>query len=756
MRAYPQSQGQSHVAFISPFVQSHRDYRKEFVSDMHQVGLSFKGEIIADGAIHRFAPGGTGNKDGWYVFYGLAGAFGDWSKDIHEKWSLKNKDVAGLDKEEVFEQIEKAKRAAEEEKHHKQEETAKLALEKWSSFSEIGQSSYLQKKKVEPFGIRFYQDTVIVPLRNTTGKLWSFQYITPNGTKRFLIGGRKKRCFHHIGPIEDEKVILVCEGYATGARVYMATHQATVIAFDAGNLEPVIEELKKTYPRSSIVIAGDDDQGREVNVGREKAEEAAQKYGCSVIFPIFKNTETHPTDFNDLHLLEGLGIVKEQIEKATQQNEWPEPTPIKNIKSDLSPVIPLPPSLIPEPYREWLIDIAERMQCPLDYVAVGSLIVTASLIGAGCSIRPKSMDSWTVIPNLWGGIIGKPSTLKSPALKEILRPIESLEKEAFEAYEKNQHNYLVESEAYKATKEVIKKEMAKAASESDAFAMNTAKERLHVLKEPQLPLCKRYSTNDVTIEKMHELLSHNDRGLLLFRDELMGLLSSWDKQGHESDRAFYLEAWNGYGSKITDRIGRGTIHTKNLCLSLLGSTQPTKLLSYFHHTLTGAENDGLIQRFQLLVYPDELKEWKLIDRRPNDRARDRVSSIMIKLAKTDFSHCGAHLDEKSEIPYFHFDSQAQSIFYEWLAELEGKLRNSPDEPILTEHLAKYRKLMPSLALIFHLLNLVSGKTAGAITTDCVEHAAGWCDYLERHARRIYQMGSSPSHQAARNLARRNK
>lgn len=296
--------------------------------------------------------------------------------------------------------------------------------------------------------------------------------------------------------------------------------------------------------------------------------------------------------------------------------------------------------------------------------------------------------------------------------------------------------------------------MAKAASELDRVAMNATKEKLRALQEPQPSYCKRYSTNDVTIEKMHELLSHNDRGLLLFRDELMGLLASWNKPGHEEDRAFYLEAWNGYGTKTTDRIGRGTIHTKNLCLSLLGSTQPSKLLSYFQQTLVGVENDGLLQRFQLLVYPDESKTWTLIDRKPNDQARERASAIMIKLAKMEFSHYRAHKDETSETHYFHFEPDAQDVFYEWLTELEDKLRNSPDEPILTEHLAKYRKLLPSLALIFHLIEIASGKTSGPISVECVERAAGWCEYLEAHARRIYQIGSSPTYQAARHLARK--
>ena len=729
----------------------------EFKNAMLTSGIVCREDIIADGQIHRFANHGKGKKDGWYVYHDMAGAFGDWSQDIQGKWSAGNSSLSHENQNILSEQQEMAQQIAEAEKIRKQEETAHLALTKWNSLSEMGSSPYLEKKQVKAYGVRFGSQHLIIPLRDVGGKLWSFQWIEPDGKKQFLKGGKKRGCFHNIGLLENGNPIYITEGYATGASVHMATLAPVVVAFDAGNLDPVIEELKRAYPNSPLIIAGDDDCWKDRNIGREKAQQTALKHGCSLVFPAFKDISSKPTDFNDLHTREGLEEVKRQLtqpQTTSSSLDWPDPTPIKSIKKDLSPVIPLPPALIPEPYQPWLVDIAERMQCPLDYVAVGSLVVTASLIGAGCGIRPKALDSWTVIPNLWGGIIGAPSTMKSPALKEILRPLETLEKESFELYEKDQKNYSIESEVYKASKDAIKKEMTKAATDSDTLGMDMAREKLRKLTEPQEPHCKRYSTNDVTIEKMHELLSHNDRGLLLFRDELMGLLVNWDKQGHETDRAFYLEAWNGYGSKITDRIGRGTIHTKNLCVSILGSTQPSKLLSYFQQSLSGIENDGLLQRFQLLVYPDESKKWANIDRKPNDQARERAFALMMKLIRLDFCHYGAYLDEKSEIPYFHFDHEAQAIFYEWLTELEYKLRNSPDEPIMIEHLTKYRKLMPSLALIFHLINIASNKSVGAVTADCVERAAGWCDYLESHARRIYGSGINPAYQGARHLARK--
>lgn len=709
--------------------------------------------MIPDGKIHRFSPGRKGNPDGWYVFYGMAGAFGDWKQGIHQTWSVP-KDSSSPYQEELQAQMRQVKEKAIEEGLRKQEEVAQEAASHWESLSETGSSPYLDHKKIGVFGIRFSGDTVVIPIRDRTGKLWSLQTISPDGTKRFLFGGRKKGCFHLIGQPHPKHPLYLTEGYATGASIHMATGDPVAVAFDAGNLGAVMNKLSAAYPQTPLVLAGDDDVGKMPNVGRKTAEDIGRKYSCSVVFPVFKAPNAKLTDFNDLHVNEGLEEIKRQLGVVESSVGWANPSPLSAIKKDLLPVPEFPAALIPDPYQAWLCDVADRMQCPLDYVAVGSLIVTASLIGAGCGIRPKAKDSWTVIPNLWGGLIGPPSTLKSPALKEILKPLEALEKQAYEDYESAQRSYCLDLEVSKALHDAIKKDMIKAAGRSDTFALEEAKERLRKIQSPEEPTCKRYVTNDTTIEKLHELLSRNPRGLLLFRDELMGLLSQWEKHGHEGDRAFYLEAWNGYGSKTTDRIGRGTLHTKTLCLSLLGSTQPSKLTTYFEKFLNGGENDGLLQRFQVLIYPDLSPLWKLVDQHPNDKARLQASAVMQKLAFMDFKKYGALEEPSSEIPFYHFDPQAQEVFYEWLTDLEGKLRNHQDEPILIEHLAKYRKLMPSLALIFHLLEVATEETPGAVSVRCAEKAAAWCDYLEAHARRIYDAGISITWQAARNLAKR--
>lgn len=440
---------------------------------------------------------------------------------------------------------------------------------------------------------------------------------------------------------------------------------------------------------------------------------------------------------------------------------WPNPEPIN---SELQVVLPLTDDMLPDPFRDWLADISYRMQCPLDFVATAAVVMTSIIVGAGCGIRPKKHDDWTVIPNLWGGVIGRPSMLKTPALAEALKPMVRLEALAKGEYDSAAGEYQAEVEMHEAEKKALKSKMVAVAgnatkkkghSSQGAESAEELKRRYANLEVPPAPVWRRFKTNDATVERLSELLAENPRGLLIFRDELIGLLSSWDKEGHESDRAFHLEAWNGYGSSTTDRITRGTTYTENLCEAIFGGIQPSKLIGYLYKTVHNIENDGLIQRLQLLVYPDELKEWRLIDQAPDHAEKNRAFTVIETLASMNFLECGAILDKGAKIPHLRFLPDAQNFFYAWWEKLEGRLRNSSSEvPIMSEHLGKYRSLMPSLAMIFHLIELADGKSSGNVTLHSAERAAKWCDYLESHARRVYGLVGDIIIQAASRLARK--
>src|SRR5207244_2828484 len=169
---------------------------------------------------------------------------------------------------------------------------------------------------------------------------------------------------------------------------------------------------------------------------------------------------------------------------------------------------------------------------------------------------------------------------------------------------------------------------------------------------------------------------------------------------------------------------------------------------YLDGAMRGNDNDGLVQRLQLAVYPDVPPAAPLVDEPPNFIERDRAFKVIDKLADADFLQFGAIPSEESDgIPFFRFSDDAQPLFYRWSDALNVKLRQEDDE-IVIEHLGKYRSLMPSLALIFHLCDIVDGGPSGPVSADATQKAVFWCEYLEQHARRIYGLVTNINQRAA--------
>jgi hypothetical protein len=422
---------------------------------------------------------------------------------------------------------------------------------------------------------------------------------------------------------------------------------------------------------------------------------------------------------------------------ASCADEWLEPQPIV---TQLLPVDELMPEMIPEPIRVWILDICERMQCPADIAASAAITLVGSIIGAGCGIMPKQNDDWLIVPNLYGAAIGRPGVvMKSPTIAEVLKAIHPLEAEARVDLEIAQSDYEIDTKLSEAQQEEIKSKVKKATNKPDD--VDELKKQYRSIVEHHEPKLRRYRTNNTTTEKLSDLLNENPRGLIVIADELTSLLQSWDKPGREQDRSFYLEGWNGTGDYHLDRISRGSKYTKNMCVSIFGGIQPAKLRQYiYNNKLT---DDGMFQRFQLLVYPDEPRNWKLIDRLPDYEAKNRAYAVIKILANMDFvMQCEAILREGAKIPYLRFADAAQEVFYEWLTELENQKIRGYEDHLLVEHLTKYRKLMPSLALIFHLIDVADGKGIGPVSADAARMAVNWCKYLESHAQRIYNMADS--------------
>lgn len=428
-------------------------------------------------------------------------------------------------------------------------------------------------------------------------------------------------------------------------------------------------------------------------------------------------------------------------------NEWPEPLPIQ---SELPLVEPFREDLLPASFRPLVRDISERMQVPPDYPAVITVLGLAGSVNRRATIQPKENDtSWVVVPNLWGGIIAPPGFLKSPVIQTCVRPLLRIQAEWQWKYDADMADYERENEEAELRHSAWREQY-----KASAKGKKAAPERPSDL--PPEPKLRRLIVNDATFEALHQTMNENPAGILVIRDELTGWWSQLDRAGREGERAFCLEAWNGDTGHTIDRIGRGTIHVPACCMSMLGGIQPGRLRSYLIDALKdGPTNDGLIQRFQLLVWPDTSPEYTYVDRQPDARCEAMAARVFSKLLE---------MDEDSPARY-RFAPDAQKLFIDWTGALECKLRGKDLHPALTSHLSKYRKLMPALALLFELADrAASGEKINCdapgesvpVSLDHTIQAAGFCEYLESHAQRIYSCVTTPQMRAAQMLAEKIK
>jgi RecA-family ATPase len=260
-----------------------------------------------DGKLRRFPTQDKPKSQNGFVtvFPDMRGAFvGNWATNMETYVSGNGHKEIGP---EDFAYFEKAKEDFRLEKEREHERAAKSSRLSYVSGRELKPSHfYLKKKQIDPIppGLKVLDGKILIPMTDIDGNHTSLQRICAAGEKRFDKGGKVTGSFFTIG---GGDTIAICEGLATGASIHKAAGHTVVVAFNAGNLEPVAIALRGKYPDRSIIICADNDES---GVGLEKAQKAAQAIQARVTMP-----EQPKTDFNDLHVNVGLEAVREQLGK---------------------------------------------------------------------------------------------------------------------------------------------------------------------------------------------------------------------------------------------------------------------------------------------------------------------------------------------------------------------------------------------------------------------------------------------------------
>ena len=346
----------------------------DVLGQMQAFGLDIEAQDVVIGTRRRCrAKDGGREKRGWFQLYELpradgsglliVGSFGCFwgAENVVQKVELPSKERKAMSSEQLDAlkaRIAADKKKAEAEAQRRADEAARHADYAWRKCAEGSrdQSEYLKRKGIETHGGRFSPGgNFVIPMQDTERRTYGLQVIYPqkkNGRDKdfWPAGLAKKGNFFLIGGIPD-RLLLIAEGFATAASLHQATNLPVAVAFDAGNLLPVAKSLRTKYKRAKILICADDDYLRKCkgcgkyhlsseivcphclltdesrkNEGVTAARNAALAVEGEVVFPGFTDerpTDTKgPTDFNDLHLLEGLHLVTAQVEATLTALGW--------------------------------------------------------------------------------------------------------------------------------------------------------------------------------------------------------------------------------------------------------------------------------------------------------------------------------------------------------------------------------------------------------------------------------------------------
>lgn len=314
---------------------SSADALSVFSEALAAAGLVVEGLPVADGALHRCGVAGNPRgKDGAFRIHLDPPACCWWCNwgtgDTGTRTLAPEKEMSAAERKALRERIAAARKAAEEEQRKRHAAAAKLARVLWERATPAPDSHpYLVRKQVPAPGLRQdAQGRLVVPVRDADGGLVSLQFILPekpvNGPdKLFLKGGRTAGCFYpipakgggHDGPL------LICEGFATGGSLHLATGHACLAAFNAGNLEAVARLARERYPERELVLCADNDVRPDdrPNTGLEAAGRAARAAGAKLA--VCPAHEGRPTDFNDLAVWRSLEAVRQVVEAARKEGD---------------------------------------------------------------------------------------------------------------------------------------------------------------------------------------------------------------------------------------------------------------------------------------------------------------------------------------------------------------------------------------------------------------------------------------------------
>jgi hypothetical protein len=352
-------------------------------------------------------------------------------------------------------------------------------------------------------------------------------------------------------------------------------------------------------------------------------------------------------------------------------------------------VLKFPIEVFPLELQEVIVALHESSGIPLDFYACSMLSVFSSAMGNTYHII--DWNNYQQIGSLFMCIVGNSSIGKSPAFKSCLKPLYRLEATFKEDFKAN---------------------------------MSEDKTREEIL------------ITDATIESISDILSNNPKGLLLYKDELVGWLNSMTRYSNSSDVNYYLETWQGNYTK-TSRIGRASTFVSSPFLGIVGGTQPNLL---YRFAKGDNLHNGFLQRI-LFCYPNNQKKANRSKKRIDSLLVDKYDNWVNRVYNIPF-------DKESEDPtiLLKLSADADDRWGEWFNENTAEINSFDDKnnPIISclGKLEQYCLRFSLILEVIHQSNDVFPEIK-EVSLDSMEKAILLTEYFKSMLYKVFEKLENP-------------
>lgn len=429
---------------------------------------------------------------------------------------------------------------------------------------------------------------------------------------------------------------------------------------------------------------------------------------------------------------------------------WCHPIPIENTSN-------LPRYSLnntPKPLSAITNCLASSVGCPPEFIAISALTLLGAVIGHKIHIQPTTDITFIATCTLWGVLIADPGVKKTPAMEAVLNLIQPVIEEIEEVYkherEKQKSNEDVHKLVHQITLSMAKEIIQEAALFGDERKLQAAQREAARLLQPvhQKAIAspkKRLVASDFTFASLFNLLTENPNGILLFVDEIIGLLAKASRKGNEELKGLLLQAFNGFGIFEVDRATHEHQSTQDANVCILGSIQPGKFVPYLQSAQEDClDNDGFIHRFQLMIY-SSADDWSSACSIKNpQKVINKIQSMLKDLVEHHFFDENTPFKERV-VP---FSNDAQAVYDEWWEDFSKQFDNISSGAVKA-HFRKFQPLPAKIALIFTVIESYNYterhfKPVEYVALPELEKAIAFTEYLAKHAQYLLDASQTTS------------